>query len=96
MALAPAVLVASLARAQITPQDESPDRQMPNGRKQSDMILKSDYEQNVKDARELTALSKSIELDFDRSDEHVLSLGLLKKLDDVERITKRIRTRLRR
>ncbi len=44
----------------------------------------------MKDARELTALSKSIELDFDKNDQHVLSLGLLKKLDDVEKITKRI------
>ncbi len=59
-------------------------------------ILKADYEQNVREARELTALAKSIELDFDKNDQNVLSLGLLKKLDDVEKITKRIRGRLRR
>jgi hypothetical protein len=76
--------------------DTPADRRMPNGQLQTDAILKADYEQNVKDARELTALAKSIELDFDKNDENVLSLGLLKKLDDVEKITKRIRGRLRR
>lgn len=95
-ALVPMALAAGLARAQVTQQDQSPDRQMPNGMKQSDVILKADYEQNVKDSRELTALAKSIELDLDKEGEHILSLGLLRKLDDVERLTKRIRTRIRR
>ena len=101
LALAPAAIAASLVRAQqVTPQitqgDETPERRMPNGQLQTDVILKADYEQNVKDARELTALAKSIELDFDKNDQNVLSLSLLKKLDDVEKITKRIRGRVRR
>jgi hypothetical protein len=97
LTLAPAVLATQLLSAQYVPQqEESPDTRLPNGRKQTDMILKSDYEQNIKDARELSSLAKSIELDFDKNDQNVLSLGLLKKLDDVEKITKRIRARLRR
>jgi len=93
LALVPAALTATLAGAQVA--DDPPTR-LPNGQLQSDVILKAEYEQNVKDARELTALSKSIELDFDKNDQHVLSLGLLKKLDDVEKITKRIRGRIRK
>ena len=54
------------------------------------------HEQNVRDARELTALAKSIELDFDKNDQNVLSIALLKKLDDVDKLTKRIRGRVRR
>jgi len=95
LALAPAVVAASLLRAQTTP-DEPAEKRMPNGQLQTDVILKADYEQNVKDARELTALAKSIELDFDKNDQNVLSLGLLKKLDDVDKLTKRIRGRVRR
>jgi hypothetical protein len=95
LALAPAALAASLLRAQTT-SDEPAEKRMPNGQLQTDLILKADYEQNVKDARELTALAKSIELDFDKNDQNVLSLGLLKKLDDVDKITKRIRGRVRR
>ncbi len=93
IALVPAA-VAAMASAQVD--DGSPPARLPNGQLQADAILKAEYEQNVKDARELTTLAKSIELDFDKNDQNVLSLGLLKKLDDVEKITKRIRGRVRK
>jgi len=92
LALVPAALTATLARGQV----DGPATRLPNGQLQSDAILKAEYEQNVRDARELTALSKSIELDFDKNDQNVLSLGLLKKLDDVEKIAKRIQGRVRK
>ncbi len=95
LALGPAALAVSLMRAQPPPDDPAP-RRMPNGQLQTDVILKADYQQNVKDARELTALAKSIELDFDKNDQNVLSLGLLRKLDDMDKLTKRIRGRIRR
>jgi hypothetical protein len=71
------------------------DTRLPNGKLQRDEILKADYQQNLKDARELIDLSTSFELDLEKSDRFVLSLGLLKKLDDMEKITKRIRGRMR-
>jgi succinate dehydrogenase/fumarate reductase flavoprotein subunit len=76
--------------------DDPATKRLPDGQLQADAMLKADYEQNVKDARELTALAKSIELDFDKNDQNVLSLALLRKLDDVEKLTKRIRGRVRR
>ncbi len=95
-----AAITAGLVRAQRggnPPNADDPtDRRLPNGKLQTDEILKSDYDQNVRDARDLTALSKSIELDFDKNDQNVLSLGLLKKLDDVEKITKRMRGRIKK
>jgi hypothetical protein len=71
------------------------DTHLPNGKLQRDEILKSDYEQNLKDARALMDLSRSFELDLEKSDQYVLSLGLLKKLDDIDKMTKRIRNRMR-
>ena len=94
LALVPAALSATLAGAQVN-DDPAPIR-LPNGHLQTDAILKAEYEQNVKDARELTALSKSIELDFDKNDQNILSVGLLKKLDDVEKIARRIQGRVRK
>jgi len=80
-----------------TPPPEDPtDVRLPNGKRQRDEILKADYKQNLKDARQLMELSRSFELDLERSDGFVLSLGLLKKLDDIEKLTKRIRGRMRR
>jgi hypothetical protein len=92
LGLVPAALTARLAIGQV----DATATRLPNGQLQSDAILKAEYQQNVKDARELTALSKSIELDFDKNDQNVLSVGLLKKLDDVEKIARRIQGRVRK
>lgn len=104
LAFTPAALAGRLLRAQAqNPHDEFPvpgvnqrDARLPNGKIQRDEILKADYEQNLKDSRDLVELSKSFELDLEKSDRFVLSLGLLKKLDDIEKLTKRIRGRMRR
>ena len=101
---APAALVVRLLPAQDgNPHDhlqvpgarDEDDTRMPNGKLQRDEILKADYQQNLKDARELIDLSTSFELDLEKSDRFVLSLGLLKKLDDIDKVTKRIRGRMR-
>jgi hypothetical protein len=94
------ILAAGVVKAQVlTPEiihgDEDTPRRLPNGKLQTDAILKSEYDQNVKDARELTSLAKSIELDLDKDDQYVLSLGVLKKLEQVEKISKRMQSRIR-
>jgi hypothetical protein len=107
LALGPAAVAARLLPAQSI--DSRPDvlpgqphpggpenPRLPNGKLQRDEILKADYDKNVKDARELVDLSKAFELDLEKSDRFVLSVGLLKKLDDIEKISKRIRARMKR
>jgi hypothetical protein len=109
--IAPAALTASFLRAQTpgragstqpTPDllsngDEKPDAvRLPNGKNQTDEILKSDYEKNLKDARELTGLARGLEEDLEKNEAFVFSLSSLKKLDDMERLTKRIRARMKR
>jgi hypothetical protein len=97
----PAALATHILSAQnnagpppIANQDE--DIRLPSGRKQKDEILKADYEQNVKDAQELVMISRSFEEDLEKDDRYVLSIASLKKLDDIEKLTKRIRGRLKR
>jgi len=75
--------------------DDSDEVRLPNGKLQRDAILQADYKSNLKDARDLIDLTKSFELDLEKSDASVLSLALLKKLDDIDKITKRIRGRMR-
>lgn len=76
--------------------DPQDDVRLPNGKKQRDEILKADYDQNVKDAQELSNLARSFEEDLEKDDRFVLSLNSLKKLDDIEKISRRIRGRLKR
>ena len=71
------------------------DTRLPNGKLQREEILKADYDLNLKDARELIDAARSFELNLEKSDRYVLSLALLKKLDDIDKITKRLRNRMR-
>jgi hypothetical protein len=98
--LIPAAFGARLLPAQLNqppaPGDPPEDVRLPNGKKQKDEILKAEYEQNVKDAQELLNIARSFEEDLEKDDRYVLSLSSLKKLDDMEKLTKRIRGRMKR
>jgi hypothetical protein len=104
--LAPAALLARVMPAQsksggispeLSPPGEEPEAvRLPNGKKQQDEILKAEYEKNVKDAQELVSISKAFEEDLEKDDRFVLSISSLKKLDDIEKLTKRIRGRMKR
>lgn len=105
VALTPAILARREGSAQLTgqapgpeaqfPHQTPPETRLPNGKLQRDEILKADYEQNVRDSAELARLATEFQLELEKSDRFVLSLGLLKKLDDIEKLTKRIRGRIK-
>jgi hypothetical protein len=93
---------AALAGAQVpeaprpTNNEKEPDLRLPNGKRQVDEILRADYQQNKKEAHELSGLAVSFEAELEKTDKFVLSLNMLKKLDDMERLVKRIRGRIRK
>ncbi len=106
--LGPVTLASSLLRGQskdigadISSIDPNPDQKpsairLPNGKNQQDEILKADYQKNLKDARELLNLARTFEENLEKDDAFVFSLASVKKLDDMEKITKRIRGRMTR
>ena len=79
----------------VIPSGKHEDVRLPNGKRQSDEILKIEFQKNMDDARQLAGLTRSLEDDLEKEDRWVLSLGTLKKLDDIEKITRRIRSRLK-
>jgi hypothetical protein len=72
------------------------DIRLPNGKLQREEILKADYQKNVEDARALSKLADELKSDLEKNDYNVLSVGSLKKTDDIDRLAKRIRERLKR
>ena len=58
--------------------------------------LKADYEKTLQDAAQLVKLSEELQDDLIKEDRHVLSLASLKKAEDIEKLAKRIRTRLKK
>ncbi len=76
---------------------ESPEEvRLPNGKLQREEILKADYQRNLEDARALSRLAGELKADLEKSDYNILSVGTLKKTEDIDRLAKRIRDRLRR
>ena len=71
------------------------DVRLPNGKLQKDEILKAEHEQNVKDAAQLTELAQQLQQDLEKEDRFVLSMSTLKKTEDIEKLARKIRTRLR-
>jgi len=87
---------AVLALPQVEPRQEPPAPPLPNGKSQQEEILKAEHERNLKDAAQLVEVAGQLKEDLEKNDRHVLSLATLKKTDEIEKLVKRIRSRLRR
>ena len=84
-----------LAFAQGRRQRDAPAR-LPDGRSQNEEILKADHERNLKDAGELLKLAEELKIELEKNDRYVVSVGMLKKTEEIEKLSKRIRGRLNR
>jgi hypothetical protein len=71
------------------------DVKLPNGKSQRDEILRSEHEENLRDATRLVELSQDLKADLEKTDTFVLSMGTIKKTDDIEKLVKTIRSRMR-
>jgi hypothetical protein len=71
------------------------DVRLPNGKMQSDEILKAEYQKSLEDARQLSRLADDLKLDLEKNDRYVLSLATLKKTEEIEKLAKRIHDRLK-
>jgi hypothetical protein len=76
------------------PADEQ-DIKLPSGKSQRDEILKEERQQNIKDAGQLAQLAEELKEDLEKNDRFVFSLTTLKKTDDIEKLAKKIRARMR-
>jgi hypothetical protein len=79
-----------------TPQDSSNDVRLPNGKLQRDEIIQAEHKRNQEDASALARLAQEVKDDLDNSDSHIISVKTLKKLDDIEKLDRAIRARLKR
>jgi hypothetical protein len=73
-----------------------PDIKLPSGKSQRDEIVRADHKRNQEDATKLAMLAAELKDELAESDSHVVSVKTLKKLDDMERLVRGIRGRLKR
>jgi len=68
----------------------------PNIRSQPEEILKQDHKKNLADAAAMAKLAEEVSEDLEKDDRFVYSLKTMKKLDEIEKLTKAIRGRLKK
>ena len=71
---------------QLPPPEPPEDVRLPNGKLQREEILKADYQKNLEDARALSKLADELKGDLEKSDYNILSVGTLKKTEDIDRL----------
>jgi hypothetical protein len=74
----------------------APDVQLPNGKSQREEMLKLDHKKNLEDATTMAKLAQEVSEDLEKDDRFVVSLKTLKKLDEIEKLAKAVRGRLKR
>jgi hypothetical protein len=93
-----ALALTSLGAPQVRPARQPPavegDVPLPNGKSQQDEILKADHERDLKDAAQLIELAEQLKEELEKNDRHVLSISSLKKTEEIEKLAKRIHSRL--
>jgi hypothetical protein len=85
-----------IASAQVARQDQmdSPGPRMK--REQVEALLKHEHQKSLEDAAELMKLSEELKIELEKNDRHVLSMSAMKKAEEIEKIAKRIRGRMKR
>jgi hypothetical protein len=78
------------------PDHPAADRKLPNGKSQREEILKADYKKNVSDAAELSKLAGELKSQLENGNPDVVSVKSLRQLEQIEKLAKRIRGRLKR
>jgi hypothetical protein len=92
-ALAAAWAAVTPAAAQLS---REPEPKLPNGKSQKDAILAAEFEEALKEAGELLETAEELKIELEKNQRHVLSVESIRKTEEIEKLAKRIRSRLRR
>ena len=69
---------------------------LPNGKSQREEILKAEHKLNLEDSRRLVEVAQGLKTEFEKRDALVLSVTAIRNTEEIEKLAKRIRGRLRR
>ena len=59
-------------------------------------LLKNDKKKSLEDTAEILELATALKDELERNDKHVLSLAAVKRAEEIEKLAKRIRGRMKR
>jgi hypothetical protein len=93
--IAIAALAAALA-ASAQQAGEAADIKLPSGKSQQQEILKVEHQKAIEETAKLIKLAEELKADLEKDEYQVLSVSSLKKTEEIEKLARRIRERMRR
>lgn len=72
------------------------DTKLPNGKSQRDAIVKADYQKNLEESAALAKLAEELKSDLEKSDKNIVSVKAIKQAEEIEKLARSIRGRLKR
>ena len=77
------------------PGDPEPDEKLPNGKSQKDAIAKENHKKALNDAEELVKLVQALQDELQKAGDFVVPVNTLRRTEEIEKLARRIRGRLK-
>jgi hypothetical protein len=94
--------LAGASAAQVRPRPGEPrnpfpddDVRLPSGKSQKDEILKSEHGKALDDLKNIKRLAGEIEQELEKNDRFVMSLGAIRKSEEIEKLARKLKDRLK-
>jgi hypothetical protein len=78
-----------------SPSDREGDRKLPNGKSQNDAIARQNHEQALRDTNDLIAVAEQLRAELKKAGNYVVPVSSVKKTEEIEKLARRIRGRLK-
>ena len=77
------------------PSNREEDRKLPNGKSQNNAIATQNHEQALKDTNELISVAEQLRQELQKAGKYVVPISSVKKTEEIEKLARRIRGRLK-
>jgi hypothetical protein len=77
-------------------EQEKDDVRLPDGKSQKQEILKAEHKKSKDEAAELLTLAQELKDEIDKDPYQVVNLRLIKKAEDIEKLARNIKNRMKR
>ena len=74
---------------------ENDDKKLPNGKSQKDEIARQDFAQSLRDADIMVEAAQSLRDNLKKSGSYAVSLDAVRKTEEIEKLARKIRSRLK-
>lgn len=82
-------------RPQFPNDRDAPDEKLPNGKSQKDAIAKENHKKALDEAEELIKLCRQLQDELEKAGDYVVPMNSVRRTEDIEKLAKRIRSRLK-